>query len=156
MLTSLLPSSSTRVVIFGFQHYAHLAWKTNGEIVAFWKKVFLIMEWLPISWAQTWKSSIGHFPELWYSGRSWVSFNPGTILSPSHLNFSMVAISADLPLSSSSNAFPTLKCFHFFKSFQTSQLHEILCDPSLNNSLGGVFQDFSKFLIFIPFGTLES
>ena len=58
------------------------------------------------------------------------------------------------PLSSSSspsNAFPTLKCFHFFKSFQTSQLHEILCEPSLNNSLGGVFQDFSKFLFFHTF-----
>ena len=44
-----------------------------------------------------------------------------------------------------------LKCLEFLKHFQSSQPHEILCEASLNLSLGGVFQDFSRFEIFYRF-----
>ena len=44
-----------------------------------------------------------------------------------------------------------LKCLEFLKHFQSSQPHEILCEASLNDSLGGVFQRFSRFEIFNRF-----
>ena len=47
--------------------------------------------------------------------------------------------------------FQRLQCFHFLRSCQSSQLHEILCVSSLNNSFGGVFQDFYRILFFCTF-----
>ena len=52
---------------------------------------------------------------------------------------------------SSSFCFQRSKCFEFLKSFPSSQPHEISYTPSSYNSLGGVFQRFSRFEFFHDF-----
>ena len=47
--------------------------------------------------------------------------------------------------------FQRSKCFEFLKSFPSAQPHEISYTPSSYNSLGGVFQRFSRFEFFHDF-----